>query len=863
MSYIDDAEIDLTTCDREPIHRLGLIQPFGALIAVNSDWIVSRRSANTQELLELGEPLNPGDPLSTTFASQAIKSLRQRVALLEGTNSVQREFGIDLKGDGSLWDCAVHRAGDNIVIEIEQHHDTPFGAAIDELRAVTEGLAGYDGIADLCQRGAEQMKRLLGFDRVMVYRFHDDQSGEVIAEAREQHLESFLTLRYPKTDIPAQARELYKRNLFRIISDVRAEPVPIEPETRLDGDTLDLSLSTLRAVSPIHLEYLRNMGVDASLSISILVNGELWGLFACHHYSARTLPFSLRTVSELFAHHFALNVQLALDRSANEVARRGRELHDRLMATIAGGAELIESLPTIERLIGDVIPHDGSSVHIDGVYRHRGRAPNEEEFKAIVPALNTTAASRVFATDALAERVEKAAAFADRVVGALVIPVSRRPRDYLVLWRRELKQVVTWAGNPDKPVEHGKNGPRLTPRKSFAAWQETVAGKSSAWTDAELQIAESLRVSLLEIILKLTDDAVRERARAQERQELLIAELNHRVRNILNLIRGLIAQTGRETGTVEDFAETVGGRINALAIAHDAITRENWSPASLKELIENETEAYVGGKHDRVIVEGPDVMVSPQAYTVLALVLHEMITNSAKYGSLCDSKGLLTISIARDGHDDLTIGWRESGGPAVKSPERRGFGSTIIERSIPFELKGDAELKYKLGGVEAKFTIPGEFIEFVASDDAANASEKGSAAMSQMAGTEKPIAPDNVLLVEDSMIIALDTESMLRQLGARDVQVAGSVAQARGMIDKQMPDFALLDFNLGNETSAPIAQQLHKAGVPFCFATGYGEEQDGLTDSGAKSVLKKPYSKQDLADAMELALGAEAEIGAK
>ena len=851
MNYIDDAKIDLTSCDREPIHALGAIQQFGCLIAFSSDWLIAQKSTNCAEMLGIpADHLESGRPLDAIVDDGAVNQLRDRMMQLE-TDRVVRLFAIDLLGDERLWDCALHCVSDLTVLEIEPHDETAFQDHIEHLRDLMRRLDKERGLVPLCQHAAEELQTILGFDRVMVYRFHADLSGEVIAESHAPGVDSFMGLRYPKTDIPQQARELYKRNLFRIIADVREQPVPIEPELRVDGSPLDLSLSTLRAVSPIHLEYLRNMGVEASLSISILQDGKLWGLFACHHYSPRPLPYGVRTMAELFAELFSLQLQIAIDRGVRTVAERGRDLHNRLMAQIANGDRLIDSLPTLEKAIGAIIPHDGASIFIDGQYRIDGKAPNEEEFRAIVPALNTASASRVFASEALAERIPAAEAFADRAAGALVIPVSRRPRDYIVLWRSELAQTVNWAGNPEKPVELGPRGARLTPRKSFAAWKQSVSGSASPWTPAELQVAEGLRVSLLEIILKLTDDAVKERARNQQQQELLIAELNHRVRNILNLIRGLVAQSGAGATSVEGLAQTIGGRINALAIAHDSITHENWSPASLRTLIENETKAYLDDKAGRVTVNGPDFMIQPEAYTVVALVLHEMITNSAKYGSLCDSRGTLKISLTKDDNGDLEMLWKESGGPPVRPPTRRGFGSTIIERSIPFELKGEATVDYKLSGVEARFVVPGMHVDRVV--------EASSGAGKETSASRDSDKPKNdghgssfarALVVEDSMIIAMDTQDMLEQLGVGSVRTAASVGDAIRAIEEAQPDFALLDYNLGSESSVEVAERLSQLGVPFYFASGYGEgiETEGTSALG---VLKKPYSRDDLAAAME------------
>ena len=236
----------------------------------------------------------------------------------------------------------------------------------------------------------------------------------------------------------------------------------------------------------------------------------------------------------------------------------------------------------------------------------------------------------------------------------------------------------------------------------------------------------------------------------------------------------------------------------------------------------------------------------PEAYTVIALVLHEMMTNSAKYGSLCDRKGSLLITTEIDEFGDLRIEWRERGGPPVKAPTRRGFGTTIIESSIPHELKGDAQIRYQLSGVEADFLIPSKYVRKCPG----SGTDDRSRGEKTMADTgNKGIAPDEdapVLLVEDSLIIAMDGEEMLYQLGFKDVRVCANVPAALDAIEEKAPRFGLLDYNLGDESSDEIAHRLDELDIPYWFVTGYGEAMEKLIDSRARGVLQKPYSPEDM-----------------
>ena len=287
-------------------------------------------------------------------------------------------------------------------------------------------------------------------------------------------------------------------------------------------------------------------------------------------------------------------------------AGRARHLHDQLMAQMAEDAGITDNFDTIVSAIGSVIPFDGVIGWINGNFVSRGQTPTREEFEGLVRFLNTTGASSVYACRNLSEVHPAADDYAERAAGILLLPVSRSPRDYIVLFRKEIAQSVTWAGNPEKPVELGPNGIRLPPRKSFEAWRQIVRHQCAPWTQNEISAAEALRMTLLEVVLRMVAASDKERARAQERQEILIAELNHRVRNILGLIRGLITQSSKEEQSVSDFTEVIGGRIHALARAHDQITKENWAYASVGDLIATEISAYLGKGAERVQVTNSD-----------------------------------------------------------------------------------------------------------------------------------------------------------------------------------------------------------------------------------------------------------------
>jgi len=845
---MDDSSpaVDLTNCEREPIHLIGAVQPFGFLIAVSgAEWTVTRVSSNVFQWLGHEPNTLLGLPIHQIFTEHAVHAIRGHLQSAVISDGVARAFGLTLNEGGRLFDIAVHVNGDSVVIECEPSIDEPAFNASAVVRGMATRLQRTTDERAFYRIAAREMRALTNFDRVMIYRFDSDGSGEVIAEAARGGIEPYLGLHYPASDIPQQARVLYERNWLRIIPDISAPPSPIQPPLDRNGLPLDLSLSILRSVSPIHIEYLQNMGVSSSMSVSILRQTRLWGLFACHHYETHHVPFGRRTAAELFGQIFSLMVENRERENESVYETRAHKLHQQLVSVMAREATRFETVIAHLDDIGDLLTCDGVGVWVNGCGTLRGLTPNQPQFADLIAYLQGREISEVYARRDIGSEYPPGRDFAERAAGMLVVPLSQPGRDYLIFFRKELARSVSWAGDPSKPVTIGRSGARLTPRKSFELWKETVKGQSQDWLPVECRIAEALRVSLLEVILRLASATDAERRRSQERQELLIAELNHRLRNILTLIRGVISQSRDSATNLEDFTKIIGGRIHALARAHDQITADNWGPASFHRLISAEIGAYLGARADRIVISGPDILLEPQAFTTVALVFHEMITNSAKYGALSDARGQVDIATSIDQWGRLVVNWKEHGGPAVKPPTRRGFGSTVIERSIPHDLNGESELEFTLAGVKARFVIPSAYVRRPTQE----AKEVGEL---EIPAVSVNALPNDVLLVEDNIIIAVDTEETLLGLGIKSVRIAGSVAQAINAIEESTPKFALLDVNLGSENSFEIAEVLAKRNVPFAFATGYGEQTAFPASFADIGRLRKPYTVASLRAALTI-----------
>ena len=845
-STTQDAE--LTLCDLEPITRLERIQSFGFLMAISKDWVVTRASLNLGQFIDTDATVVLGKPLDAMVDAEALHDIRNRLTGLSATGGTERLFGIPLIVGRPYLDLAVHYVGNLCILEGEAAGLDNQKDAASMVRKMLARLGKQPSLEAFHGDAARQVRAMTGFDRVMIYRFEPAGSGEVIAEATAAGADSFLGLHYPASDIPVQARALYVRNPFRIIADVQSPAVPLIAGAADCAVPLDLSLAITRAVSPVHLEYLRNMGVGASLSISILVDGALWGLIVCHHRTPRLPSFVVRTAAELFGQMYSMTLESRLRHAQDRDDLRGREAVTQLLASIEANNALLTHAEWLRDQLRPTIPCDGIAVSFNGTASTSGDTPPVAHIAIIAQRASLLPDHAVFATDNIAALTSPTEAEAQRAAGVLCMPLSTAPEDYLMLFRRERHHEVHWAGKPEKADSASGDLQRLSPRKSFAAYTESIRGRSHQFNESERRVAELLRAGLSQGVLRGSHQADAERQHVMERQELLIAELNHRVRNVLALIRGLISQTSGEGGDAASYVKTLSGRVQALARAHDRVTRQNWGPAALHTLFDDEIAAYVPARRDRFTITGDTVLLQPQAFSTLALIIHELVTNSAKYGSLSEN-GRVEVTLDHKIGQGLFFKWCEKNGPPVAPPTRRGFGSVIIERIVPFDLQGTAQVQYLATGLEADFYIPERHIapsRALLADHTATIVAANLSVQVMRAVHEQPLQGLKVLLLEDNLIVALEAEDVLKALGAELVHTASTIADATAYLDLEKPDFAVLDINLGFETSLDFGMRLRQLAIPFVYATGYGERKKLNDDEFAVLTVTKPYDREHL-----------------
>ncbi|MCW8090608.1 HWE histidine kinase domain-containing protein [Alteromonas sp. ASW11-130] len=832
-------KVDLSNCDREPIHLIGNIQSHGCLVALRSDWIVAYCSQNTLEYFGASPDSLIGEPIKNWLDKDTLHHIRSGLQSSMITGRNERLFNQFIEITKAEVDVSIHHNGQLIIIEFELVNEEREPAS----EFVRSLLSQFYRVADtnaLFETVAEQLRLITSFDRVMIYKFLPDGSGEVISEAKSHKLEAFLGLRFPASDIPKQARALYLKNLLRVIGNVNSDVYPILPACGPGGETIDLSFSTLRAVSPIHIEYLQNMGVVASLSVSIVVNGKLWGLIACHHYSPKVPSYFERTELELFAEVFALELSSRLAKDSESESLRVRKVHNKIMSTISSDGALIDIITKQFRTLNELIENDGISVIVEGQVSCTGRALPEGELRKVIRYLIGQPPSQIIAINSLVAVIPNYKSSVHKIAGLLAIPVSRAPRDYLLFLREAQTNTINWAGNPQKAVAIGPNGARLLPRGSFELWQETHENCCHEWTENDEIVGESLRITLLEVMLRHVQERDTILQQAGRKHEILISELNHRVRNILNLVNAIILQTDHSERSTEDFVNVLTGRLSALASAHNQLTASEWTEISLDELLETEIQEYMNAD-TRIKRNGPKIKLHPEAATPVVLIMHELFTNAAKYGALSRSRhGRVEIEWYITQDNDLAIEWQEVGGPPVAPPTQEGFGMTLIQSVIPHELQGKADVEFSPQGLKARFTFPKRFITEV------EASRRSSPLMDHATELQASVLPDNALVVEDSLVIAMEIQKKLKSMGIKHVSVVGNIKNATKRYQEEKFGFVVFDIHLGKETTLGLIKRVAADNIPCVIMSGYGDQLQLPKECDSVPILTKPVSENEL-----------------
>jgi chemotaxis family two-component system sensor kinase Cph1 len=504
-------QADLTNCERELIQFAGSIQPHGLLLVLHAPQLrIVQASRSAGHWLRM-----PLDGLLLRELQQLGGDASERVYALAEAGDLREPQPLRCSLGGTVFEGALHRvADDTLVLELEPVDPLlPHSLQIDStqllqrLGVAVQRISEAASIGVLTDGVVQQLRDIVGYDRVMVYRFDPDGHGKIIAEARDPRLESLLGHRYPATDIPQRARELYLRNRVRVLVDVHYQPSELLPQHPPGGGAgpggeLDMSMCYLRSMSPLHLQYLKNMGVTATLVISLVREGRLWGLIACHHYQPRHLPYAVRAACELLGETLSTRIAAIENYTRAQVALQVRRLEQRLIEATSTEGDWRLALFRNPRTVLQPLDATGAVLFHDGEVMSCGEVPSTPELRALRAWLDQHAGDGPFSTVSIGQVSADLASLTPTASGVLAVRLSSTQPDYLVWLRKEQLQSYTWAGDPTKPIID--NDPlKLSPRRSFAAWSEIVRGTSAPWTPNELALASAFGDALIDIIVQV------------------------------------------------------------------------------------------------------------------------------------------------------------------------------------------------------------------------------------------------------------------------------------------------------------------------------------------------------------------------
>lgn len=687
------ASIDLTNCDTEPIHIPGQIQSHGFMIAVDSNCIIRFHSKNIAEYLHnlpdnlLGRSIRDVEPL--IGANEPPDFINQLISFGRSNKSFDQTnpFSTDLQG--SPFFLIINESGPLYLLEFEPA-ESDLKTDLQRMigRSVSEMLADKN-LGNLLRNSANQVKNVIGYDRVMIYRFAEDGHGEVVAEAKNPELEPWLGLHYPASDIPKQARELYKHNLTRLIANVHTTPSKIVTTEQLNDIPLDLTHSQLRAVSPIHIQYLINMGVESSFSISLLYKKELWGLIACHNYSPRFIDYRSRDSAKLIGQILSSALEFRQDEANKHLQDKFNGAVDALSKAMLKNNSIEDALTMPGVNIMHVTDATGAALIYDNSVTTVGDTPSDVQIHNLLNWVKANIDEPFFYTNELPYLYPEADSFKKLASGVMVLTLSAELSEYIIWFKPEHLEVVTWAGNPEKNIEVAPDGSRvISPRNSFEAWSQEVSGKSESWNDEEIKSVTRLRAEVTYAInqkagaIRMLNERLKQ---AYEELDTFSFTISHDLKNPLSTIKGyaqMLTKTSKLEDRAQDVLSKIDGKVDRMnsmineVLEYSRIGRLELKPVEVDvaTIIDDhirDLKLVYNADHLKVnILNTPPVQGDP---TMVSQVFANLLSNAVKYSM-------------PSGEPEVTVDAKEDESEIVYTIKDNGVGIDIKQLPRVFEL---------------------------------------------------------------------------------------------------------------------------------------------------------------------------------
>lgn len=491
---------DATFCGKIPLHQTNQIQPHGLLLVVDQQsFQILQSSENTEDFF-----CKPVTAVVQTVLPDYIQPA-EAAALKSRLTADDTKSPVRFTANGRKWLATVQSKGDFFIAEITGIdtgvEDQLFADVYQDLKQAIAAIDAAPGTQEACQVAVTELKRISGFDKIMIYRFDAEWNGEVIAEEMEPGMDAYMGLKFPASDVPKPARDMYKKNAYRLIPNVAYQPVKLYPVLNpLLGGFTDLSDSSLRSVAPVHLEYLRNMQVTASMSTRILKEGELWGLIACHHREAKYLSYEVCSIFELLSGVISAKISAVQKTDKLELRAERMQLLLQIAKSIYLSDNLVKGLNENGKSLLQLLSADGMALSLNGKIHLSGQTPSLSEVQDLVYWLQTNNVEDAYHQPSIANVYEGGKEYAEKASGMLAFAIDAPDGNYLMAFRQEEVEKISWGGDPNNPMHIDADGKGYHPRNSFKTWQETVRYTASPWQEAEVEMGQHFRHYLVEYL---------------------------------------------------------------------------------------------------------------------------------------------------------------------------------------------------------------------------------------------------------------------------------------------------------------------------------------------------------------------------